>query len=215
MNKIKFLILGVFFFANTNEILCQTITDSEWFACNIYSDSTFLNFENYTLFLLRPNAAVDKYSISTYVIEEDTLSINDLEFSIAETCNPLITGKYEILIEQDTLSFNEISDGCNFRLNVLSQIKLKRESTTSLANDVDFNRIKIYPNPVLDKLTIEGNSNFFYNYEIYNQLGNKVRIGIINGRKNIHLESLSSGIYIVRIIKKNKYPTMIYKIIKL
>lgn len=81
------------FFASTNKVSCQEIVNVEWLACNIYNDSTYLKFENDTLFYRTvDNGIEEEFRVSTYVIEEDTITLNDLE--IINNCDPLITGIY-------------------------------------------------------------------------------------------------------------------------
>lgn len=202
MNKIILLLFGIMFFASTNKVSCQEIVNVEWLACNIYNDSTYLKFENDTLFYRTvDNGIEEEFRVSTYVIEADTITLNDLE--IINNCDPLITGKYIYQVEQDTLSFDEIIDNCEARRMVLSELKLKRGLTSRLAKVID-DKIKIFPNPVIDRLIIEGEGAITYSYVVYNQVGNQVASGIITGKGKIDLEKLEFGFYILRLVETSQ-----------
>ena len=68
------------------------------------------------------------------------------------------------------------------------------------------NNIKIYPNPFYKNITIEINNNLIENkIEIYNLLGIKVlEISTIEQKQPINLESLSNGVYFLRLGNQTK-----------
>lgn len=97
---------------------------------------------------------------------------------------------------------------------VLSELKLKRGLTSSFAKVID-DKIKIYPNPVIDRLTIEGEEAITYSYVIYNQIGNQVAAGTITGKGKIDLEKFEFGFYILRLVETNNTSERIHNILKL
>jgi len=75
----------------------------------------------------------------------------------------------------------------------------------------DNEKIEIYPNPVADNLTIEGN--IHSKVEIVNSLGNKLFEEILLFEKQtISMKNLEKGIYFVRVV--NEKSTRAYKLIK-
>lgn len=70
-------------------------------------------------------------------------------------------------------------------------------------DDIKAETYKVYPNPFKDNITIEDPSNTISHIEIYNTLGNLI-LKHEEGNGNISLEGLPSGVYILKIIDKNK-----------
>jgi len=80
----------------------------------------------------------------------------------------------------------------------------------------DKNKLKeiiISPNPVTNKIKIHSSLNYL-NLEIYNSLGKKMDIPLIDTLNKIDISNLEKGVYILKIQYKNKRST-IKKIIKL
>lgn len=70
-------------------------------------------------------------------------------------------------------------------------------------------KLKVYPNPVVDNLYIDGDSNRLYHFQLYNSSGQIVTKGKFENNK-ISLTGLPSGIYLIRINDSNE----VFKIIK-
>ncbi len=70
----------------------------------------------------------------------------------------------------------------------------------------EVNNFKIFPNPASTMISIESpKSNMEYNINIYNSTGSLVnRVQTLQGTKEINISNLSSGIYFVEILYKNK-----------
>ena len=75
--------------------------------------------------------------------------------------------------------------------------------------DIIFNSVKIYPNPVIDVLNIFGN-NELYDIQIFNLNGKKIMSAF--KVKNLKLNSLDAGIYILKVFDDSS--TRNFKIIK-
>ncbi|MBO6212036.1 T9SS type A sorting domain-containing protein [Algoriella sp.] len=71
-------------------------------------------------------------------------------------------------------------------------------------------RLNVYPNPVYDILTIDGDLNQDYSYQLYNLSGEIVSEGkFINNKINI--SSLKAGIYLIRINNSQELTKIIKK----
>ncbi|WP_179352534.1 endonuclease [Winogradskyella vidalii] len=79
---------------------------------------------------------------------------------------------------------------------------------TSL-NTTEFNleTIKLHPNPVNNNLTVDLNSNIDTSIEIYDILGKRVFKNTISKTRTLNLQSLNTGIYIVKLIQGNATTT--------
>ena len=83
-------------------------------------------------------------------------------------------------------------------------------------NDSDISRIKLYPNPVIDFLTVEAKEMDLRDIVIFNSLGQKVvthSLKYSSTPKKINLSNLNSGVYFVNISLKDGQ-SIIKKIIK-
>lgn len=79
-------------------------------------------------------------------------------------------------------------------------------------NEVEQNKIRVYPNPVADLLNIYGLQETS-DVAIYNLIGQEVlRVNKFDGQSNINVSSLSPGTYLVKVSADAKTET--YKIIK-
>ncbi|HIE44806.1 MAG TPA: T9SS type A sorting domain-containing protein, partial [Flavobacteriaceae bacterium] len=88
-----------------------------------------------------------------------------------------------------------------------STIVYRNTSLLSLGNSI-LNNIEIYPNPSLDKqITIENKDNISLDVEIYSIKGNKVYNTIITKTKEINLNTLSNGVYLLKLTSSNSMTT--------
>ncbi|MFV0565159.1 MAG: T9SS type A sorting domain-containing protein [Flavobacteriaceae bacterium] len=79
---------------------------------------------------------------------------------------------------------------------------------------IDKNELKIYPNPVNDLLTIKSPTQAKGSWSIYNQLGQQVLYGIIDGiETKISVDSLAKGIYLLQVKDENNVSINIRKVI--
>ncbi len=67
----------------------------------------------------------------------------------------------------------------------------------STDDDVDFGKVKVYPNPVIDLLTVKSNTTTIKKIEVYNLLGSKM---LESKQSSISVNQLPKGIYILKII---------------
>ncbi len=129
------LILTFLISMNIYDLKGQEIENNEWHACNIYNEPTTFRFTNDTLILkIEENGIEEAYNVSTYIINQDTIRINDLDDPI-DNCDPILTGIYLYEIIQDTLTFEVIMDDCEQRLEVLSILILKGSDIIDLDQD--------------------------------------------------------------------------------
>jgi|AMQJ01.1.fsa_nt_gi hypothetical protein len=94
-------------------------------------------------------------------------------------------------------------------------LKMINNSTTSSSNILDFNNVKIYPNPVEDKLVVDisGLSTRECKLQVYSLDGKLISYYILNENVNeIDFRSFQSSLYILKLVTEDKNQT--YKIIK-
>ena len=65
------------------------------------------------------------------------------------------------------------------------------------------NSVKLYPNPVKNRLTVECDSSSKTSIEIYDILGKRVLTSILDRTTILNLQALKAGIYIVKITQNN------------
>ena len=94
-----------------------------------------------------------------------------------------------------------------FTLSNDTTINIQLNTITGL-NEIEYNRYRIYPNPVSDVLIINQSNSNVAQYNIINTTGQTKLSGIvINGNNSIDLCGLSSGIYIVKIADSKQVVT--------
>jgi len=199
----------------SERVYSQSIDETEWIACNIYEDTTYLRFANGNIYFKSPEVEgfEDFVAVSMYSTSGDTLFWNDL--ADPEQCDPMITGKYLYQISSDTLTFSALEDDCDFRLKVLSELILKRIQTTSVA-DLFHEKIIIYPNPVTNNLlTIDINDNVKYHYWLFDVTGVLVKKGTSVNVEILDLASLQQGSYFLLLSDDKGQSLGSFKIIKI
>ena len=194
----------------------QTI-ETEWLACNVYPDTTYLKFENDTIFYKVPNLAEfeDFVSVSLYTLSADTLFWNDLASS--DQCEPAVTGKYIYQINGNELSFQVIEDECYFRLDVLSVLFLKTTIPVHTASTLK-KEIKVYPNPLLGPdlfIAIEEPGIDQYHYEFFDLQGRLCQKGKLDTGMKINMAALESGHYFLLIKEEMSNQLRSFKIQKI
>ncbi len=76
--------------------------------------------------------------------------------------------------------------------------------------------LSVYPNPVVNRLTIESGEQQTMNFKLFNNLGQVVASGeILNGRNRINLNNKTPGLYFLRLTEENGRWTKQYKILKI
>jgi hypothetical protein len=77
-------------------------------------------------------------------------------------------------------------------------VKVSTEETLSIANP-EIDKLKAYPNPVKEALTLSGTDNI-NSVAVFNMLGQQVIAQTINAREGrIGMAHLATGVYIVKI----------------
>lgn len=57
----------------------------------------------------------------------------------------------------------------------------------------------LYPNPSLEKISLKFGQNSSLNFEIYNTLGEKVKVGSVRNNQSIDIAELSEGHYVIKL----------------
>lgn len=85
---------------------------------------------------------------------------------------------------------------------------------TSGIDDVKSGRFFIYPNPVKDYLYIETNYMNEVNFEILNIYGQILKTGVFTEKSKIALNTITAGIYFLKLFNKANRNQLCYKLIK-
>ena len=152
-------------------------------------DYITVNYNENLIFDVRSNDAdLEGQELKVSVIEgpeSGTLTLNN-DYTFTYTPVPNFSGEVNFTYE--------VSDGEN-SANASVTIKVNEDSSLGV-NDQNITNISIYPNPVIDKLFIQGLSNPT-KISVYNILGKEVLS--IKNPNNINVQALPSGMYMIRI----------------
>ena len=158
---------------------------------NVLANDDFItvNYNENLIFDVRSNDAdLEGQELKVSVIEgpeSGILTLNN-DYTFTYTPVPNFSGEVNFTYE--------VSDGEN-SANASVTIKVNEDSSLGV-NDQNITNISIYPNPVIDKLFIQGLSNPT-KISVYNILGKEVLS--IKNPNNINVQALPSGMYMIRI----------------
>lgn len=124
--------------------------------------------------------------------------------------NIATTGKYYISRENFSTTIGGLT--FTFKQKLYEFYDETAPLLSILKNELEL--LSIGPNPAIDKINIKTNLPIS-NITVYNSLGKKVQVRIIQNKKEIDLSSVSKGIYYLKIQLKNTDSNIIRKIIKL
>lgn len=199
ISKLLWLTFAILLYSS---IQSQSITDVIWVECQLYPDTTYIKFQNDTLFFKTDLEGFENFSpISIYSIKTDTISISDLEST--NQCASQIIGKYKINILNENLSFIHEKDECDERRFIFSNLFLKPYNFVSIhkPNKV---KISIYPIPLRNILIVETFTLKKFNYDLFDISGKLMVSGTSERTKvNIETEFLNSGFYTI-VVKNYK-----------
>jgi hypothetical protein len=83
---------------------------------------------------------------------------------------------------------------------------IKKYTSSALnTNDITNNKIKIYPNPVVDYIKIAGITTEEESYTIYNILGKDIISGTLENNQNIPIKNLKTGLYFLKFHNGNVF----------
>jgi endonuclease I len=76
-------------------------------------------------------------------------------------------------------------------------------------------QLSVYPNPVVDRLTVESGEAFDFSYKLFNSLGQVIATGNIkNGRNTLRFTGKKPGLYFLILFRQNGQWSQQYKILK-
>ncbi|MBU2940696.1 T9SS type A sorting domain-containing protein [Lacinutrix sp. C3R15] len=84
------------------------------------------------------------------------------------------------------------------------------DPTLSLENELDFNNISVYPNPITDNFYVKGLTNEEATIFVYNTLGQLLKQEVYNN--SVDFSSLEVGVYYVKVL--NGVKEKIFSIVK-
>jgi hypothetical protein len=95
----------------------------------------------------------------------------------------------------------------------IDYVRVYQEASLANTNFQKSSKIKFFPNPVSDKLTILNIENTKQKVEIFSIIGKKLfTCSLLNNETNIDVSSFQNGIYLIKIISETGNDT--YKFIK-
>lgn len=121
--------------------------------------------------------------------------------TLCASTNPLIIGADNNLNTVSRFFSGKLDDiGIWNRALTSNEILLMYQQSVLTLNQQTFSNLKIYPNPVIDKMMIETDeANFNTDYKIIDQFGREVIAGEVNGKSSVvNLNNLAKGIYILK-----------------
>jgi beta-glucanase (GH16 family) len=145
-----------------------------------------------------------------------TFSVNGINHL---TYNPIIKDKYTWPFDAEQYLLLNIA--IEPRVNSsfvqstmeIDYVRVYQQNVLNIANQSNFSNIKLFPNPVKNKLTIARQENTNATAEIYSILGQKVYSCILNEENTtIDLADFQNGIYVVLITSEKGINT--FKVIK-
>ncbi|MEA1874390.1 MAG: T9SS type A sorting domain-containing protein [Bacteroidota bacterium] len=156
------------------------------------------------------NANSGTWYASTNAIEVLAGAIDQvLEFSIAEAELSLVAGSSDYNTVFDHIATLRIlhSTAPSAQGNaIVAEISLDNIEAISQTDNIqssDYDQFKLFPNPAIDELSIEVNTDGLV--EVYDLTGKQIkRFPVYTGRNKINLSNWFQGIYILRISDKNE-----------
>lgn len=162
----------------------------QWDDEKINSDSVDIFLWNGISFKFLFIQESENSGFSTWLIPDSILASDKYKLKIVSTSNPSI-----FMMSENYFSIYENENQLMYKKSENSEIEINKVFT-------------IYPNPVTNKLTISNLSNDKVLFEIFDNLGQRVGRGLLNG--DIDVSGLSSGIYFLKL--NNQPPVKFIKI---
>lgn len=119
----------------------------------------------------------------------------------------------QLFYSKSTSEYGEIAEGI---LHPYSISENNDTTSTAIQEDLFALEINVYPNPVMDHLTIKTKDNnelIEYDIELYSASGQKIYQGTLIEQTSINMSDLPSGTYFLRLITKQGFHKS-YSIIK-
>lgn len=154
-------------------------------------------------------------------ISNDTIATGTFQFDSTVSFTPFqINLNYLSALNPDSITIYIINAKGNAQGNVVCHLLYLDNlalSNTSLGIDNAHSSeglINVYPNPVVNKLTIQNNLNQSFQFSLYNSLGEKIIDNVLTEKiSSIDLSDCANGIYFYKLIS-DKEIIKVGKIIK-
>jgi hypothetical protein len=170
---------------------------------------------------INPNPFQKRTSFTYSFINNDTVSVNILDIIGNNIYSPITNSVMPSGIYQDSLIMDSYADGIYFvqlklgHRKTISKKIIKSNTAAIVVNANSLNGVRIYPNPLINKLNInfEMNRSENNNIQITNTLGQTIYSkDTLTQKQEIDLSFLESGIYYLRVEGFNV--SKVFKIIK-
>jgi hypothetical protein len=99
----------------------------------------------------------------------------------------------------------------SFSQGIHNPIKVNNIGGTYVISDLD---LTVFPNPTRSQISIQGSNPTIYIYNVLDMNGQMIFDGIFLNQIDLNLESLASGLYILKVNSPEKRQQSSYQIIK-
>lgn len=136
-------------------------------------------------------------------------------------------GKSVVAIAGNTMTVSEVAIGYTIGEPIVGYIITENSidqgfwagslQVENITGQKDLNGIAVYPNPVVDELTIFNDSNEIYGITLFGVDGRRVLMQTVEATQlehKIDLSYLSKGVYVLRLLMKEDADEKLFKIIK-
>jgi len=130
--------------------------------------------------------------------EIESLTFSSFRTTVGKPRN--VVGKELVLhiLEEDVYLSVEFTSWSQGKLGGFSYKRSTNNITSSVIEDITQEKIRIFPNPCIDNIQIEG-INQLNNYEIFDVVGSKIGQGTLEKNKLIEVKYFKKGIYFLRL----------------
>ena len=162
---------------------------------------------------VKPDVSAMGVSVPVYNRDGNLQNVNGTSFSSPITAGsvaclrqafPSVSVKNIIDALQSTASIaNNTDNRLGYGIANFESAYIKLKDLLGL-KDITIKKLKITPNPVSEKLIIDGIDNTMYNYFISDSSGKMIISGKANFQNGINLSNLTKGYYLLVVFDKNK-----------
>jgi hypothetical protein len=179
----------------TLTVFSQSLENTTWIVRDNLLDMVgYYRFANDTISVSLQNVVYVK--TYTYFVSANTITIRDIS---PLSCGTK-TGRYNFLIQDDSLMFTLISDSCTPRRTLFAYYHWVR-FPAGIQNEKPVSAVEIYPNPADDVISVKAaiqmqNSQFI----IMDQTGRRVLSGKLTGElTSADISQFPQGLYFLKI----------------
>lgn len=177
----------------TTKVFLDLLTDD-------YSNETTWEFRNADGTIIQTGGPYT--NDNAHYLDSFNVAVNECyEFEIFDDeadgiCCGFGNGSYELTTDNNTV----IYQGGNFGSTELTEFTIN--STTSIL-ELNNENLVVYPNPAKNTLNIVGSNNNYYQYSLYNALGQKMISGNFELEVKVDISNFPKGVYLLSTSSSN------------